>query len=373
MNATPGGWLRKALKTFLINIGVLLRSLCCDRAWPPYRVWRAKSAVEQRPSPDPNAAYTHTFKVKFDGFDKWFRGDYPLRTNSLGFKDATTRDVPLVADRKRIVFIGDFSFTEGLGLTYEESFVGRFAATFPDIDVLNAGVSSYAPSAYYQKIKFLLENGLRFDEAIVYIDISDIQDEAVSYAYDANGVLHWKYEMRPEDGHSCAPIMEPDKKWWEKAFYVVDFFSRLQQSKQVLNALDHASLQDLIDNRLAFYRDYDRAAWTDLTVVDCYGDLGVEGAIEKAKRQMDRLYEVLSQYGVPLSVGVYPWPKPTFSRPGEFAAGPDLARLVRGEMQTILQSLSGVLPLQGTRPRLHQEPLHMGDVHFNARGCSSSR
>jgi hypothetical protein len=44
-------------------------------------------------------------------------------TDSLGFKDASRRAVP---DRRRILFIGD-SFTEGVGLPYEQTFVGLFA------------------------------------------------------------------------------------------------------------------------------------------------------------------------------------------------------------------------------------------------------
>ena len=47
-------------------------------------------------------------------------------------------EVPLRSDRKRVLFMGD-SFTEALGVAYEESFVGRFAAAFPLLDVLNGG------------------------------------------------------------------------------------------------------------------------------------------------------------------------------------------------------------------------------------------
>jgi hypothetical protein len=102
--------------------------------------------------------YSHTLAANFDGEDWWGGKRYRVRTNSLGFKDSKIRDVPLRVDRKRVLFIGD-SFTEGIGLPYEETFVGRFAAAFPQIDVLNAAVSSYAPSVYYTKIKHRLDLG----------------------------------------------------------------------------------------------------------------------------------------------------------------------------------------------------------------------
>jgi hypothetical protein len=49
------------------------------------------------------------------------------------------------------------------------------------VEVLNAGVSSYSPSIYYNKIKFFIEKGLEFSHLVVFIDISDIEDEAVKY------------------------------------------------------------------------------------------------------------------------------------------------------------------------------------------------
>ena len=53
---------------------------------------------------------------------------YSISTNSLGFKDKTNRQISLKTDKKRLVFIGD-SFTEGLGLIYEKTFVGLIDET----------------------------------------------------------------------------------------------------------------------------------------------------------------------------------------------------------------------------------------------------
>ena len=55
-------------------------------------------------------------------------------------------------------------------------------------EVLNAGVGSYSPIIYWRKIKYLIEDvGLRFDEVVVYIDISDAQDEASYYELSDDG------------------------------------------------------------------------------------------------------------------------------------------------------------------------------------------
>ena len=85
--------------------------------------------------------------------------------------------------------IGD-SFTEGVGIEFKNTFAGilqqRLAQN--DIEVLNAAVSSYSPIIYFRKTQYLLETaGLEFEHLIVFIDLSDMEDEAKGYKFDQQG------------------------------------------------------------------------------------------------------------------------------------------------------------------------------------------
>ena len=113
---------------------------------------------------------------------KWGGNVYTVNTNSLGFKDRSDRQIPLKSEKKRLLFIGD-SVTEGIGLNYEKTFVGLIDDDLKEkYSILNAGVLSYSPIIYWKKVEDLINNtGLEFDELIVYLDISDIQDEASKY------------------------------------------------------------------------------------------------------------------------------------------------------------------------------------------------
>ena len=109
---------------------------------------------------------------------------FKVITNSLGFRDSKVREIDL-KKKNRIVFIGD-SFTFGALLDYEYTVPGLADIYFREkgIEVLNAGVSSYSPSIYYYKTKFFIEQGLKFSHLVVFIDISDIEDEAINYFVD---------------------------------------------------------------------------------------------------------------------------------------------------------------------------------------------
>ena len=66
----------------------------------------------------------------------------------------------------------------------------RIASRFPQYDFLNGGVESYAPSNYLNVTRQLLAARVEFDEVIVFIDISDTQDEAAYYRdLDASGAV----------------------------------------------------------------------------------------------------------------------------------------------------------------------------------------
>src|SRR5262245_11438279 len=99
--------------------------------------------------------FDHGFAANFDGYDRVV-DFYRVFTNSLGFMDAAVRDVPAKSDRRRILLMGD-SFTEGGGLPFEQTFAGMLSRAGNDwpqkIEFLNAGVGSYSPVIFYQKIK----------------------------------------------------------------------------------------------------------------------------------------------------------------------------------------------------------------------------
>jgi hypothetical protein len=113
--------------------------------------------------------FHHTFATKFKGYDLWAEHSHMLYTNNLGFKDATVRDVPLVSSNHRVLLIGD-SFTEGIGLPFENTFAGMLFAAgqrrSPQIEFLNAGVASYSPSIHYKKVTHYFDQGLRFDDSL---------------------------------------------------------------------------------------------------------------------------------------------------------------------------------------------------------------
>lgn len=233
----------------------------------------------------------------------WGGERYRLMTNSLGFRDKQIREVPLSDSKPRVLMLGD-SFTEGM-VAWDDTFVGKIAANFPQYDFLNGGVGGYSPSNYLNTARLALSEGVDFDEAIVFIDISDAQDEAAFYRdVDASGA-----------------VAIPERHYFYRTWY----------SKLRMAISEHLLLTNFLVERVertlvrfGFYHldrgnngnefDYEKSAWTYRAVSNAepfetgFAPLGLEGGIAKEKAKMALLWQELAKRNIPISVVVFPYP-----------------------------------------------------------------
>jgi hypothetical protein len=199
--------------------------------------------------------------------------------------------------------LGD-SFTESMG-PWNTSFVGRIAARFPQYDILNGGVGGYSPSNYLNTARIALGSGLDFDEAIVFIDISDVQDEAALFRdIDSSGAIEWS--RHPYHYHNWySNLRFFVMKYLVLTNYVWEFVERRWVGSGIY-FLDHGFNGNVFN--------LERSGWTYRKVVEDkpfelgYAPLGVEGGIAKEKRKMDLLWQELAKRNIPISMVVYPWP-----------------------------------------------------------------
>tara|TARA_Y100000590_G_scaffold46748_1_gene49510 strand:- start:2220 stop:3371 length:1152 start_codon:yes stop_codon:yes gene_type:complete len=136
--------------------------------------------------------YHHDLRPMASFYDQWGYEKYEIFTNNLGFKDKYNRKVKF--KEKNILFIGD-SFTEGVGLKYEDTVVGiidkNLKLNSKDIEVLNAGVQSYSTDIYLSKIYHLLERKkMPITDIVLIVSGGDFFDDSFKYLdLDKNYIL----------------------------------------------------------------------------------------------------------------------------------------------------------------------------------------
>jgi len=220
----------------------------------------------------------------------WGNRKYQIFTNNFGFKCGLDNEViSLNSSKNRILFIGD-SFTEGIGIEFRNTFVGIISQTLAknNIEVLNAAVSSYSPIIYWRKIKYLIENiDLKFNEVIVFIDVSDIRDEALYYSL------------------SKEQTVESQK---------TTFYERLLSFTQNKTLFLHFSLKFIMKELLWLYfpkTDLTKSAiWPDSSLLS--PEYGAKG-LTLSTFYMNKLNNLLLSKRIKLKIAVYPWPEQILS------------------------------------------------------------
>ncbi len=241
-----------------------------------------------------SSVFHHTLKANGQhSTETWGVTSHPLHTNSLGFKDQVTREIPLHSSRYRLLFIGD-SFTEGIGFPYEKTFVGLVdeALNAYNVEVLNAAVSSYSPAIYFKKVEYLLKTvGLQFDHLIVFLDISDIADEEENYRI-RDGRVVWVGDQVSGIKDFVYEYTGLVKNIWIGILKIQKYLSK-----------DPESLRSPEEEKYGTNRR--RSLWTiEEEVFSEYGP----GGIQKARDHMDLLYNLLRQHHIDMTIAVYPWP-----------------------------------------------------------------
>jgi lysophospholipase L1-like esterase len=310
----------------------------------------------------PDPVYHHGLAANFDGYDDW-GGRFRLFTDNLGFKDFAVRDVVPLATTRRILLIGD-SFTEGVGMTFDQSFAGLLyragQARDDKIEFLNAAVVSYSPVIYYKKIKYLLELGIRFDEVVVFSDESDVQDEATSYFCLDEDPSYRKY-CNPS-ASELPPAARPPEGFFEAHFSVTNGTRVL--IKQYLQALTgHQKRQPMPDV------DF-RIGWS-LPGVDASAfcqPLGCDGGIVRSRQNMGKLADLLAQRGIPLTIVVYPWPTYLARNLRENAQVQIWREFCQDRCKAFIDLFPAFFAEKASHDDWYERLFISGDVHFSAEG-----
>src|SRR5262245_22343333 len=158
MASTAGFWVKRVLRwlrqAFVIVVIVLALDyvLLATVFSNMKRSW-ADGATAYTHAYIPSPLLHHTLAANQNSRRPWGNINYRFLTDRHGFRTGPCAATDEDKDKPAIFAVGD-SFTEALGVPYEESFVGLMAcdAAKQGKAVWNLGVTSYSPLIYRRKI-----------------------------------------------------------------------------------------------------------------------------------------------------------------------------------------------------------------------------
>lgn len=341
------------LKVFAFTLVLFLLVDVCFGAWVIALVRPSEPFRVRHP------VYHHTLKPNYDGLGRWGTWSYRICTNGEGFKTSCEQKHSTKKEFD-VAFIGD-SFTEGIGLPYEQTFVGMVATKNPDLSIANLGVVSYSPAIYLAKLKDLFAKGYRFKHIIVFIDIGDAYDEANAYDLHHESIVVDKGEPYPMSldrkirrlasqylpltGEAWVQLRKLNASTLQSARQTTPELLEPQRGNIVPATPSNTTIQSETPTAKApltkgdtppvlirdaapttgqtatletpfknniyegiYLKNYPKSEWTYNQQSPYYGSEGVAGTLSKMRKEMQALHALAQAYGAKLSVGVYPWP-----------------------------------------------------------------
>jgi len=236
--------------------------------------------------------FHHNFKqnvnVKSVGINKVNR----FCTNNYGFKSSC--DLKKKVTNFEFGFLGD-SFVEGIGLNHENTFVGIFEKK-TGLSAANLGVSSYSPKIHLAKLNFFLNNGVKFKNIIIFLDISDYYDEAF-YQFEREKLIvsHspkerkriWLKDKFPFTNYYFYVFKKSRKNFYSKKNItdknkIVEFDQSIKQKVEWLN------------------KDISKYKINNKTILELHKEI---------KYYLNQIYKITRKENIKFSLAIYPWPQ----------------------------------------------------------------
>ena len=246
--------------------------------------------------------WNHDLKKNFEGTDAYNQFIFETCTNNFGFRVscANKKNNQKIFD---IAIIGD-SWTESLGLNYENSWLNFLEIELPDKKIINLGVRSFSPSLSYIKLKkLILEEKFEFKEVFVHIDVGDIENEALDYI-----LLNDTRVINKQTNEKKRIELSEFKTENIKKKNISFRFKRFLRSSfpVIYQSFFELRYYNLPKPRYRYYNKYQTASWTfNKSEIFWYDvDLGIKNSLYA----MNKIYDLLSSNNIKLSIILVPWP-----------------------------------------------------------------
>ena len=307
--------------------------------------------------------FHHGLMPNIDVIEPWgFSLEKRLITNSIGFRDFSTKEVSKIPEKKRLLLIGD-SAIEGAGYDYEFTIGGLLQNHLSDnYEVLNSAVGSYSPGIYYKKIKYYIDNGYKFNRAIIFLDPSDIIDE-LFLNFDEKG----NFIIEKNNTTNISNFFLDNFLIFRTFLRVSDATESLKnfiKLKYKASKKYGKSFFDTSNEDTMYYRmtHVDRSAWTfDDTLFRNYKD-----GLSKSELHLNKLVKLLKDNNIDLDFILYPHPSQI--------AFEDLYHQpywINWAKQNNINLISLYPNFQGTNKReIVFDTFIFGDLHWNKNGTN---
>ncbi len=294
-----------------------------------------------------------------------FKRSFPstnLYTDEFGLR--TGQNTKKNPNYKNILVFGD-SFTFGVGLEYENTYAGIIDTEMKDYNLYNFGVGSYAPSVHLYKLNEAIKNNIVPNKILVFLDLSDVLDEARRWVDDESGI-----PKRPEDKPWW--VKNKDRKFMVKNFKLSQDISayinyNLRYVRYKLQNRDTSNGKNLkikfsIQGQFTYTKpeNLDERFWNK-------GDF--QKGLIKIEKKISKISQVAKNNNSEFYLIIYPWGETLFKGEKEFSWSKFGEKLCKKNDCNLINAIPVFEKYKNTNKNWLSDLYFLNDEHLNKGGA----
>ena len=261
----------------------------------------------------------HHLKKNCHAKEKWLKNivSYDVYTDGDGYRIPNNKK----NNKKNgniAIFLGG-SFTYGMGLKYEKSFVGLIDNKTEKYSIKNLGVAGYSPTVFSYQLDKLIKKNIKSKKIFITLDIIDVSNEAKGWIY--NKKFDHPVRLLTKDIQNLN-----DGKKKETGFK--SFKNNNLKATRIIARYINNSLRNLRYNFSQFQlktknkipgKSPGKSGWGDFlytnienTNLDHWSPVGFNKTISIIKNEYKKIGKLSKKIDSELYIIIYPWPDTLF-------------------------------------------------------------
>ena len=293
-----------------------------------------------------------------------FKKSFPIVetiTDEMGLRIG--KDSPLKDIGKKNIFIFGDSFTYGIGIEYDKTYAGLIEKEKKNHNVYNFGVGSYSPSVYLYKLKKSIKNNIIPSKIILFLDLTDVLDEATRWHYDEqiNEIKLYSNNL-----YKLSKVQEKFKK---KNFKIltnistyINFNLRNIREKTNIKLGNERKIKTSIQGSFTYLekKSLDKKFWKNNAF---------DKGINKIKKILLQISEIAKQNNSEFYVVVYPWSETLQFGQKKFNWSNYIYEICNDNNCIAIDAIPSFIEYKNNNINWSTDLYFLNDEHFNKKGA----
>ena len=248
-----------------------------------------------------------------------FKRGFPstnLFTDEFGLR--TGKNTKKNSSYENIFIFGD-SMTFGVGLEYENTYAGLIDKAMKNYNIYNFGVGSYAPSVHLYKLKEAIRNNINPNKILLFLDLSDVTDEARRWVDDEDGIPkrpeekpHWAQKKIKEKNNS---FLVKNFKLSQEIAALVNYNLRNFRSKvknKIAQDENNLKIKFSVQGQFTYtkFENLDKSYWNKSDFAK---------GLKKVNEKISKISKIAKENNSEFYLIIYPWGETLYKGEEEFS------------------------------------------------------